>query len=41
MLQPRLRLQIKLWSDELVGLVDGLAALPWRLTFVLDLSSAA
>ncbi len=32
-----MRLQIKLWSDELVGLVDGLAALPWRLTFVLDL----
>jgi len=34
---PGHTLQLKLASDELGGLVEGLAIVPWRLTYVLDL----
>ena len=35
---PRVRLQIKTQGSELSGLVDGVVAKPWRLTYLLHLS---
>jgi len=35
--RPGTRLELKLWTTGLDGLVDGVAHLPWRQTYVLEL----
>src|SRR5215469_2376649 len=35
--RPGLRLQLKLASPEIAGLVDGLVLAPWRISYVLSL----